>query len=251
MNNKVLSLLIILLVIASFLAGSFWTKTRYLKSEKGEIAQLSPTPTVAAQGQAPTPAVLDREARNEIEKDGAAVKGDENAPVTIVEFSEYLCPFCAEYVGVDVIPSRPIDEERTYQQIIKNYVDTGKARYIFRDFPVHGEKAKKIAQAAHCAGGRGKYWEYHDLLFERQKDLSEATDLEDLLKTLASELNLDIDEFNLCLTDNEVARVVDDNYELGKRVGVSGTPSFFINGHMLVGAQPFENFKKIIEEELR
>jgi len=250
MNNKVVPLLVILLMVASFLAGSYWTRTR-LESEK-KVVQVMPTPTVVAQREEqPAPAVLEAEVRAEIEEGGIAVKGDENAPVTMVEFSEYLCPFCAEYVGVDVIPSRPIDEERTYQQIIKNYVDTGKARYIFRDFPVHGEKAKKIAQAAHCAGGRGKYWEYHDLLFERQKDLSEATDLEDLLKTLASELNLDIDEFNLCLTDNEVAKVVDDNYELGKRVGVSGTPSFFINGHMLVGAQPFENFKKIIEEELR
>lgn len=249
MNNKVVPLLVILLMVASFLAGSYWTRTR-LESEK-KVAQVMPTPTVVAQREEqPAPAVLEAEVRAEIEEGGIAVKGDENAPVTMVEFSEYLCSFCAEYVGFDAIPSRPIDEEKTYRQIIEKYVETGKVRYVFRDYPVHGERVKEMAEAAYCAGDQEEYWQYHDLLFERQKELNDATNLDDLLKELASELDLSADAFASCLAENKFAQVVEDNYQLGKKVGVEGTPSFFINGQMLVGAQPFENFKAVIEEEL-
>ncbi len=250
MNNKVVPLLVILLMVASFLAGSYWTRTR-LESEK-KVAQVMPTPTVVAQREEqPAPAVLEAEARAEIEEGGTAVKGDENAAVTMVEFSEYLCSFCAEYVGFDAIPSRPIDEEKTYRQIIEKYVEIGKVRYVFRDYPVHGERAKEMAEAAYCAGDQEEYWQYHDLLFERQKELNDATNLEDLLKELASELDLDTDAFVSCLAEDKFAQAVEDNYQLGKEIGVEGTPTFFINGQTLIGAQPFESFKAVIEQELK
>jgi protein-disulfide isomerase len=248
MNSKVVPLLIVLLVIASFLAGSFWTRTRYLEGEQAAV-QPTPSPAVIAEEE-PAPAVLGAEARTEIEEEALAAKGEEDATVTIVEFSEYLCPFCAEYVGSDAIPERPIDEEKTYQQILDNYVETGQARYLFRDFPVHGEPAMKIAEAAYCAGDQDKYWEYHDLLFENQTKLYEAEDLETVLKELALESNLDEDTFASCLAESQFAQVVQDNYELAQKVGVQGTPSFFINGTLLVGAQPFENFQAVIEEAL-
>lgn len=242
-------ILVTLAVIVAFLAGMFVIK--YLGGEKtgeqGEkIAQVSSAPT-APQEQG---AVLGEEQIIKIETGTVAVKGKDDAPITIVEFSEYLCPYCAEYVGFDSVPSRPIDEEETYQQIIRDYVDTGKARYIFRDFPVHGEKAKEIAEAAYCAGEQDEYWQYHDLLFEKQADLYETEDLEGLLETLASEINLDSEGFSSCLADNEFGKVIEDNYQLGQSVGVSGTPTFFINGQKLVGAQPFANFKMIIDAEL-
>lgn len=110
----------------------------------------------------------------ELITDQANVKGSEEAPIVMVEFTDYQCPYCAEYVGVDVIPSRPIDQGQSYQQIIENYVDTGKVKYILRDLTLHGPTASKVAQAARCAGDQGKYWEMHDKLFQEQEVWSEA-----------------------------------------------------------------------------
>ena len=243
------SILVILLVIVAFLVVSmFWTRIRSLEQGKvpEKTAQASPSPGTPQQ----PGAILGKEDINKIESGGAAVKGKDDTPITIVEFSEYLCPYCAEYVGFDSVPSKPIDEEKTYQQIIKDYVDTGKVRYIFRDFPVHGEKAKAIAEAAYCAGEQDEYWQYHDLLFERQRELYETEDLRSLLETLALGMNLDVEGFSSCLADNEFGKVIDDNYQLGQSVGVGGTPTFFINGQKITGAQPFANFKRIIDAEL-
>jgi protein-disulfide isomerase len=106
--------------------------------------------------------------------DPAIVKGSDEAPIVLVEFTDYECPFCAEYVGVDAIPSRPIDQGQTYKQILENYVNTGKVKYILKDLALHGPTASTVAQSARCAGDQGKYWEMHDKLFENQVAWSEA-----------------------------------------------------------------------------
>ena len=173
--------------------------------------------------------------RLEVSADDDAVKGDPNAPVTIVEFSDYECPFCARFFS------------ETYPQLVENYIDTGIAKLVFRDFPLSFHpNAEKAAVAAECAGDQGKYYEMHDLLFERQA----AGFSDELYPELASELKLDLEEFNSCLEDPAVAAEVEADMAEGGEYGVSGTPAFFVNGEMLSGAQPYSAFVDAIERAL-
>jgi protein-disulfide isomerase len=157
--------------------------------------------------------------------------GGPKAPVTIVEFSDYECPFCGRAEAV-------VDE------VMKAYGD--KVRVVFRDYPLpmHAN-AHKAAQAANCANAQGKFWEYHGKLFANQTELGE-----DKLKQYAKDLGLDAGKFDKCLADKTYAAAVDKDMADGAKVGVTGTPAFFVNGRMLSGAQPFENFKEVIDEEL-
>lgn len=224
--------LAILLTVAAFLAGSFWTKIQYLQGGTQEEVVASPAPEEIEEGET----VLGAEEIAKIAV-GGAVKGSEEAPVTIVEFSEYQCPFCKKYV------------DEAYQQIGEEYGD--QIRYIFRDYPLpFHQHAQKMAEVARCAGDQEKYWEMHDLLFEKQDEWTEETEIGDLITTYASSLGLATEEFSDCLDSGKYTQAVQDDFELGQTVGVSGTPTFFINGRMLVGAYPFEAFKEIIDEEL-
>lgn len=226
-------ILVALLAIAAFLAGSFFTKIQYQKSQEIQ----APTPTPVAQQPQEEKLVLGAVEIAKITENPAAVKGEEDAPVTIVEFSEYQCPFCKRYV------------DETYGRILEEY--EGKIRYIFRDYPLaFHPHAQKTAEAAHCAGDQGKYWEMHDLLFENREEWAEKTDISKELSGYAEEIGLDVSQFSGCLSSGKFAQAVKDDFDLGSSVGVSGTPTFFINGRKLVGAQPFENFAAIIEEEL-
>lgn len=170
----------------------------------------------------------------EISIDDDAVKGNSDAPVTIIEFSDYECPFCGRHF------------EQTYSQIVKEYVDTGKVKLVFRDFPLDfHESAQKAAEAAECAGEQGKYWEMHDKLFENQN----ALDV-DSLKQYAKDIGLNTANFDSCLDSGEMEDEVKEDMVDGQNYGVSGTPAFFINGRLLTGAQPFSAFKEIIDSEL-
>ena len=158
--------------------------------------------------------------------------GDANAPVTIVEFSDFQCPYCSR-----VNP--------TIEQIKKEYA--GKVSLTFRDYPLpmHAE-APKASEASHCAHEQGKFWEYHDLLFANQKALKTEN-----LKSYAAQLGLDGDAFATCLDSGKWAKDVAEDMADGQAVGVSGTPAFFINGQFLNGARPFEQFKELIDGELK
>jgi len=166
--------------------------------------------------------------------DDDAVKGDANAPVTIIEFSDYECPFCGRFYS-DTLP-----------QIISEYIDTGKVKLVYRDFPLNFHpQARKAAEAAECAGEQGKYYEMHDLLFEKGVSGGESS-----FKQYAKDIGLDSSEFDSCLDSGEMADEVQKDLDDGTAAGVSGTPGFFINGRQLSGAQPFSAFKTIIDEEL-
>lgn len=168
--------------------------------------------------------------RKSVEAKGPT-RGPEGAKVTIVEFSDFQCPFC----------SRAHD---TVEEVMKQY--GGKVRLTFRHFPLEFHaQAPKAAEASLCADEQKKFWEYHDALFANQEKLQ----LDDL-KAAAKTLGLDAEKFNTCLDSGKMAEVVKADTAAGKKVGVSGTPAFFINGVMLSGAQPIEEFKKIIDAEL-
>lgn len=169
--------------------------------------------------------------RKEVAATGPS-KGAENAPVTIVEFSDFECPFCGR-----VNP--------TIAQVMKEY--EGKVKLVFRQFPLSFHpNAKKAGEASLCAADQGKFWEYHDVLFQNQKALGA-----DALKKYAADLKLDTAKFNTCLDSGEKAKAVEADQEAGAKAGVNGTPAFFVNGIPLSGAVPFEDFKSAIDAELQ
>ncbi|MBT4446243.1 thioredoxin domain-containing protein [archaeon] len=172
--------------------------------------------------------------RVDVSTDDDAIKGEWNAPVTIIEFSDYECPFCGKFYS------------ETLPLIQENYIDTGVVRLIFRDFPLefHSE-AEGAAIAAECAGEQGNYYFMHDRLYENQEKLSEEYYLQ-----LADEFLLDIDEFTVCLASEEMANEVAKDLADGQSYGVSGTPGFFVNGELISGAQPYEAFVAAIERAL-
>ncbi|MBI5066837.1 MAG: thioredoxin domain-containing protein [Deltaproteobacteria bacterium] len=158
-------------------------------------------------------------------------RGSEKAPITIVEFSDFECPYC-------------VKAEETVKQVMKEY--EGKIRLVYRDFPLpFHPNAQKAAEAAHCAGDQGKYWEMHEKLFANQQKLK-VSDLKDHAKGVG----LDAVKFEKCLESGDKAALVEKNKKAGAEVGVQGTPAFFVNGIMLSGAQPFAEFKTIIDKEL-
>ena len=169
--------------------------------------------------------------RFEVAATGPA-KGPESAPVTIVEFSDFDCPFCKR-----IYP--------TLNQIMDDY--DGRVRLVFRQFPLHAlhPNAQKAAEASLCADEQGKFWELHDAIFEGSGGLDVAS-----LKTRAAELGLDEDAFDSCLDSGEFADQVAADVAAGRALGVSGTPALFINGRYLSGAQPYEVIARVIDDEL-
>lgn len=166
-----------------------------------------------------------------IDIEEAPSKGSDSAPITIVDFSDYECGFSKR-------------ARATVEEVLDAY--GSKVLYVFKDYPLSFHRnATRAAEAAHCAGDQGRYFEYHDMLFRNQNSLSPED-----LKGYASELKLDMKKFNKCLTTSKYAKRVQDSLAEGSASGVSGTPAFFINGIMLSGAQPFSSFKEIIDAEL-
>jgi protein-disulfide isomerase len=169
--------------------------------------------------------------RMSVDTTGAPVRGNVKAPVTIVEFSDFQCPFCAR--------ARP-----TVNRVREAYGD--KVRILFRDFPLQMHpQATKASEAASCAGDQGKFWEMHDRLFANQARLQVPE-----LKQHATDLGLDAEAFGGCLDSGKYASKWQQGLADGTQYGVTGTPAFFINGRPLMGARPFEDFATVIDEEL-
>ncbi len=171
--------------------------------------------------------------RTEVKTEGFPAKGPANAPVTIVEFSDFECPFCAQ-----VFP--------TLQLIEARYGD--KVRVIFRQFPLNQihPRAQKAAEASLCANEQKKFWDLHDSMFQDNRNL-EILDL----KKKAAGLKLDSQAFDACLDSSKYAPAVQKDISEGVRVGVTGTPTLFINGRYFNGAQPYNELAKVIDEELQ
>ncbi|MEN8145614.1 MAG: thioredoxin domain-containing protein, partial [Gemmatimonadota bacterium] len=168
----------------------------------------------------------------QIDLEGRPVLGLADAPVTIVEYTDYGCPWCAKYA------------EETYPRLLAEH--GGKIRYSVRNFPV-GQlhpQAPKAAEAAECAADQERFWEYHDVLFENRTTLDVPS-----LKEYAAQLGLDRPRFEACLDSGEKADLVQADFQEGIANGVRGTPTFFVNGRSLVGAQPLEVFERIINRE--
>jgi protein-disulfide isomerase len=163
---------------------------------------------------------------------GHPQKGPAGAPIELIEFADFQCPFC--------LRAHP-----TVQQVLATYGD--RIHFVYRHYPLQNHpNARPAAEAAECAAEQGKFWQYYDVLFGEPGKLSV-----DDLKASAARLNMDEARFNACVDSRKYKASVDTDIKDGDEAGVSGTPAFFINGRTLSGAQPFEVFKRVIDEELQ
>lgn len=164
--------------------------------------------------------------------------GNPDAPVTIVEFSDFQCPFCGRFF------------KTVEPRIIEKYVKTGKVKFVYRDFAFLGEESEWAGIAAECSHEQGKFWEYHDYLFNHQQGENGGAFSKANLKRFAGAVGLDTAAFGACLDSDKYLDEVRKDSSDGRSLGVSGTPTNFINGKAVVGALPFEEFARVIEEEL-
>ncbi len=166
------------------------------------------------------------------------VLGDQNAPVTIIEYGDFQCPFCGKFF------------KDTESSVREKYVKTGKVKFIYRDFAFLGPESTWAANAARCAGEQGKFWQYHDYLYSNQKGENQGAFGKDNLKSFALALGLDKEKFNSCLDSEKYNDLIQQETKVGGEAGVSGTPASFINGTLYAGALPTASFTKIIDDEL-
>ncbi|HEU4383664.1 MAG TPA: thioredoxin domain-containing protein [Anaeromyxobacteraceae bacterium] len=203
---------------------------RFLKQQRAQEALRAYYDTLRTEAKVEVLLPAWRPPRIEVAADGPS-RGSAKAPVTIVEFSDFECPYCGR-------------AESVVNQVLETYGE--KVRLVYRDYPLpFHPNAPKAAEAAHCAGDQGKYWQMHGKLFANQRGLDVGS-----LKGYAKDLGLDSGKFNTCLDSGEKAKVVEAHRKAGDEAGVSGTPAFFVNGVLLSGAQPFEAFKPLVDAEL-
>lgn len=219
----------ILLIVSIFTSGFGYGKN----DDSDQV--IVPSPSQGSNPDQPAPTV-------KVSVDDDAVIGDKDAPVTIVEFSDFQCPFCARF------------HQETLPSIMKDYVDTGKVKIVYRDFPLSFHPgAQPAAEAAECVRDQtddATYYKFHDALFSEQSWTNNPT--ADTFVSIASKVNSKIDsaELKKCITDRKFQKEVEADFAAGSSYGVSGTPSFFINGVQLVGAQPYSAFKSAIDAQL-
>ncbi len=166
------------------------------------------------------------------------VLGDQNALVTIVEYSDFQCPFCAKFF------------KETESALREKYIKTGKVKFIYRNFAFLGEESLWAANAARCAGEQDKFWQYHDYLYNNQQGENLGAFSKDNLKSFAAAIGLDKEKFNACLESEKYTDLIQKETQAGGEAGVQGTPANFINGTLYPGALPTATFLQIIDSEL-
>ena len=228
-------ILVILLVIAAFLIGVLFDKVQYLEKNQAG-SQVAAAPSQQAAGQ---PTQVAPGTKVNVANGHFPVKGNKNAKVTIVEFADFRCPFCEQFFT------------NTEPQIIKDYVDTGKVQFYFRQYAFLGPASVVAADAAECANDQGKFWDFHDYLYKNQPAETDTSMYNtDTLTQAAVSLGMDGNTFRSCLDNKTDDAKASQDMADGQKAGVSGTPTFFINGVSLVGAQPYSAFQTAINQEL-
>ncbi len=237
--------IIISVGIAAFFVGSY---TSSLNSEQISVEDLDEAiaklELKLLQNQLPTKQAIEPV---KVSIDNDPIIGNPDAPITIVEFSDFQCPFCARF------------NTQTLPLILEEYIEQGKVKLVFRDFPIQSihPNALPASIAAECANDQNKFKEMHDILFEKQNEWNrtEAVDALSMFSQYASEMQLDQGIFDACLTSGDHISEIKKDLDDGREYGITGTPGFFIGndeiGYVeLKGAQPFESFKKIIDAQL-
>jgi len=170
--------------------------------------------------------------------DARHFQGSADAPVTMVEFSDFKCPYCGRF------------STETLPLIREQYINTGQVRFVYKHFAILGPESNRTAEAAECAAEQGQFWEYHDLIFTDQTTTRSVFN-DDALTRLAGDLGLETTAFSDCLASGRYANQIQRESQAASALGLRGTPGFLINGVFVSGAQPFETFQQIIEEQLQ
>ena len=244
--NTMIIGLIISVGVAAFLLGAYVSEPNSDQITKEDLDKaLAKLELKLLQNQLPTKQAA--AAPVKISADDDPIIGNPDAPITIIEFSDFQCPFCARF------------HVQTLPQILDEYVEQGKVKLVFRDFPIQSihPNALPASAAAECANEQGKFKEMHDTLFEKQNEWNKlaTADAISLFSTYASDIQMDQSTFDSCLTSGKYIDEIKNDLDDGREYGVSGTPGFFIGnddvGYVeLKGAQPFESFKKVIDIQL-
>jgi protein-disulfide isomerase len=227
--------MVVLLVIAAFLIGVLFTKVQYLEKNQAGTQALVPSQQQAGQqAAAPTPG-----AKVNVAAGNLPILGNKNAKVTIIEFADFRCPFCEQFFT------------NTLPQITKDYIDTGKVKYAFRNFAFLGDASVVAANASECANDQGKFWDFYNYLYKNQPAETDTSMYNtDTLTQAAVSLGMNDGQFRSCLDNKTDAAKAAKDLSDGQAAGVSGTPTFFVNGISLVGAQPYSAFQTLIDQEL-
>lgn len=197
-----------------------------------------PAPVASAAPVAGQPAPAGPPAKVNVSVGHLPVKGNDKAKITIVEFADFQCPFCERFFS------------QVESNLIKDYVDTGKAKFAFRQYAFLGQESTWAAEAVECANEQNKFWEYHDYLYTHQGQENSGAFSKEKLEGFAGTLGLDANQFKTCLQSDKYADKVKTDFTEGQAAGVNGTPATFINGQLVSGAQPYANFKSLIDAEL-
>ena len=226
----------VLLPIA-FLTGlalgyMFWGRTPNSQPQAVTVSGSGPATAESPQSASPADDQPRQVRRYDVPIDDDPIIGPENAPITIIEFSDYECPYCQKW------------HQETYDKLLETYPD--QVRFVYRDFPLESihPDAEPAAEAANCANEQNAFWKYHDLLFDRPNGLGREAYI-----GYASSLGLDTAAFTECLDSGRYKEEVQADLSFAVNLGVQSTPTFFINGIPLVGAQPFEVFQQVIDLE--
>ena len=235
-NRAMYVILLLAFLVIGYLLGSVFP----LRGSVLGANTVGTAPTPAPQAPGTPPTLSAEEVNKKLTLGHFPVKGNANAKVTIVEFADFRCPFCEKFY-TDTEP-----------QILKDYVDTGKAKFVFRNYAFLGPASVVAANAAECANDQGKFWDMYDYLYKNQPDESDISMyVTDKLSAAAGTLGMNASQFSSCLDAKTFDKRASDDLAEGQAVGVSGTPTFYINGKQLVGALPYATIKAAIDEELK
>jgi protein-disulfide isomerase len=229
-------LLTVIVLLNTLLLGGLLVKVNHLQQQLlGSAAPVAQQPGNQPAAQATTAPGQ----KVSVSVGSFPVQGNANAKVTIVEFADFRCPFCEQYFT------------NTLPQLLKDYVDTGKVKYYFRNYAFLGPASIVAANAAECANDQGKFWDFHNYLYKNQPSETDTSMYNtDTLTQTAVTLGMDGNAFRSCLDGKKFDSKVSQDLADGQKAGVNGTPSFFVNGMPLVGAVPYSNFKTLIDQEL-
>lgn len=173
-------------------------------------------------------------------QNGSPILGNPSAPITLLEWGDYQCTFCFRF------------HDSSLKSITKEYIESGKVKLVFKDFPLNGPDSVRAAEASYCAGDQGKYWQYHDELYKNWGGERTGWITENSLRNFAKNIGLDLDQFNKCLEDKKYFEKIINLEREGREMGVDATPSFYVfNDKKIVkitGNQPLEVFKKVLDE---
>lgn len=238
-NGSLNVYLVFTIIIFAFILGMLTNKIMYLQQQVNEVkngsAATPQTTTAGLPTVQPTPA-----GPVNVSVGNYPIKGDSKAKVTVIEFADFRCPFCEQWFK-NIEPN-----------LIKDYVDTGKVKFAFRNYAFLGPSSTLAANAGECANEQGKFWDFHDYMYQNQPDESDTSMYTiDNLSQIAGNLGMDQAQFQSCLSSKKYDKNVSKDLSEGQTAGVSGTPTTFINGVAIVGAVPYDQLKQAIDNALK